>query len=76
MRVELAYGRTWLPVELPDGITDVVTPKFIEGVPNEEEALREALRNPIGSASCSRIGQTRRYSSYRILRWHKAHAQQ
>ena len=50
MRVELAYGRTWLPVELPDGITDVVIPKFIEGVPNEEEALREALRNPIGSA--------------------------
>ncbi|NLA57561.1 MAG: nickel-dependent lactate racemase [Firmicutes bacterium] len=50
MRVELAYGRTWLPVELPDGITDVVTPKFIEGVPNEKEALREALRNPIGSA--------------------------
>ena len=46
--VELAYGRTWLPVELPDGITDVVTPKFVEGVADEAEALRKALQNPIG----------------------------
>lgn len=49
MRVELAYGQTWLPVELPDGITDVVVPKFIEGVPDETKALREALRDPIAS---------------------------
>ena len=49
MRVELAYGRTWLPVDLPDGITDVVVPKFVEGVADEAHALREALRNPIGS---------------------------
>ncbi|HHV93997.1 MAG TPA: nickel-dependent lactate racemase [Firmicutes bacterium] len=49
MRVELAYGRQWLPVELPDGITDVVTPRFVEGLPDEEQALKEALRNPIGS---------------------------
>lgn len=49
MQVELAYGRTWLPVELPDGITDVVVPKFVEGVTDEAKALREALRNPIGS---------------------------
>lgn len=48
MRVELAYGRTWLPVELPDGITDIVTPKFVEGVADEAEALRKALQNPIG----------------------------
>ena len=49
MRVELAYGRTWLPVELPDGITDVVVPQFIEGVPDETKALKEALQQPIDS---------------------------
>ena len=49
MQVELAYGRTWIPVELPDGITDVVVPKFIEGVLDEVKALREALRDPIAS---------------------------
>ncbi|NMB46591.1 MAG: nickel-dependent lactate racemase [Firmicutes bacterium] len=49
MRVELAYGQTWLPVELPDGITDVVVPKFIEGVPDEVKALQEALREPIAA---------------------------
>ncbi|NLJ26308.1 MAG: nickel-dependent lactate racemase [Firmicutes bacterium] len=49
MQVELAYGRTWIPVELPDGITDVVVPKFIEGVSDEAKALREALRDPIAS---------------------------
>ena len=49
MRVELAYGRTWLPVELPDGITDVVVPKFIEGVVDDTKALKEALQKPIDS---------------------------
>ena len=49
MQVELAYGRTWLPVELPDGITDVVVPKFVDGVADEVKALGEALQSPIGS---------------------------
>ena len=49
MQVELAYGRTWLPVQLPKDITDVVVPKFVEGLPDEAGALRQALQNPIGS---------------------------
>ena len=60
MRVELAYGRTWMPVELPDGITDVVTPRFIEGLPDEQKALKEALRNPwiCSSAGVVKPGDT------------------
>jgi nickel-dependent lactate racemase len=49
MRVDLAYGRTGLAVELPDQ-TDIVTSRFVPGLADEAAALREALRRPIGSA--------------------------
>ena len=49
MRINLAYGRYGLTVTLPDSV-DVISPRFIPGLPNEIEALREALCNPIGSA--------------------------
>jgi nickel-dependent lactate racemase len=47
--VKLAYGRDGLTVALPDS-TDVIEPRFVPGLPDEAEALRETLRNPIGSA--------------------------
>lgn len=50
MKIELAYGRNGLPVELPD-TTEVITSRFTPGLPDEAEAIRNALRNPIGSAS-------------------------
>lgn len=49
MRVDLAYGRTGLTVELPDK-TDVVSSRFVPGLADEAAALRQALRQPIGSA--------------------------
>ncbi len=49
MRVELAYGRAGLTVEVPDGQTTVVEPTYLPGLPDVESALRDALRNPIGS---------------------------
>jgi nickel-dependent lactate racemase len=48
MRVELAYGRHGLPVELPDQAT-VIEPRFLPGLPDEAEALRRGLRAPINS---------------------------
>jgi len=49
MRVELAYGEGTLPVELPDGLTTVITPAHRAGLPDERAAVLEALRAPIGA---------------------------
>lgn len=48
MRVDLAYGRGGLEVELPDW-SDVIRPRFLPGLPNEAATLIQAIRNPIGS---------------------------
>lgn len=48
MRVRLAYGRDGLTVDLP-ATTDVIQPCFVPGLPDEARAIREALRNPVGS---------------------------
>src|SRR5215210_878704 len=50
MRTELQYGRGDLTVELPSSNVTVLRAKLEEGLPNEEAAFREAVRNPIGSA--------------------------
>ena len=49
MRVQLAYGRHGLGVDLPDA-THLVTSRHVPGVADERVALRNALRQPIGSA--------------------------
>jgi len=50
MRVQLAYGREGLWIELPDGLhIEVVEPRFVPGLPDEREAILRALRDPIGS---------------------------
>ena len=48
VRVKLAYGRSDLDVDLPDW-TDVIAPRFVDGLPDEQAALRDALRAPIDS---------------------------
>ena len=48
MLVHLAYGRTGLEVELPDDITTVIEPTYVPGLPDQEGAIRNALRNPLG----------------------------
>ncbi len=47
MQVELAYGREGLTVQVPDGAT-VVRPRELAGLSDEQEAIRAALRQPIG----------------------------
>lgn len=49
VRVELAYGKNGLEVELPAEGTTVLEPSYLPGVPCEEEALRQAFRSPMGT---------------------------
>jgi nickel-dependent lactate racemase len=50
MNVKLAYGRNGLEVALPEQAqATVISPRFVPGLEDEASALREALRNPIGS---------------------------
>ncbi len=50
MEIELAYGRHGLTVELPDDVpVTVIEPRFVHGVPDEEAAIRAAVRSPIGT---------------------------
>lgn len=50
MRVTLAYGYDGLDVEFPDGRTTVIEPRYLPGLPDEDGALKTAIRNPIGTA--------------------------
>lgn len=49
MRVNVAYGRAGLPVELPDDQTTVIEPSHRDGVPDERAAVRQALEQPIAA---------------------------
>ena len=51
MKVNLAYGRTGLKVELPDHRTTVVEPSYLPGLPDEVGAIRTAIRDPVGGAT-------------------------
>jgi nickel-dependent lactate racemase len=48
MQIKLAFGRDGLIVNLPDS-AEVVTSRFVPGLPDEAAAIRDALRQPIGS---------------------------
>ena len=50
MLVNLAYGRTGLPVEFPDDRTTVIEPTYLDGLPDQTGAIREAVDRPLGSA--------------------------
>ncbi len=47
MKVELAYGRSGLTVDLPEPF-DVIQPRPVAGLADERAALLDALRRPIG----------------------------
>jgi nickel-dependent lactate racemase len=50
MRINLAYGKTGLPIELDDSLNvTVVEPTFVPALADPEAAVRAALREPIGS---------------------------
>jgi nickel-dependent lactate racemase len=50
MHINLAYGKTGLPIELDDALDiTVVEPTFIPALDEPESAVRVALRTPVGS---------------------------
>lgn len=50
MKTNLLYGQNGLEVEVSDDAF-IVEPKHLPGLENDIEALKDALRNPIGTAS-------------------------
>ena len=61
MQVTLAYGRSGLPVEFPDAGTTVLEPTYLDGLSDEADAVRRALRQPTGTpplGAIARPGQT------------------
>jgi len=48
MRINLAYGQGYLPVDFPDGRTTVIEPTHRPGLPDERAAVMLALKEPIG----------------------------
>jgi lactate racemase len=48
MRVHLEYGTEGLELDIPSAHVDVITPRFVPGLPDEAEAFRRAVRHPIG----------------------------
>ena len=61
MLVNLAYGRTGLPVEFPDDRTTVIEPTYLDGLPDQHGAVRGALEHPNGTAPLRELvnaGQT------------------
>jgi nickel-dependent lactate racemase len=50
MKIQLAYGKAGLEMYLPDDAdTTVIETRFVESLPDPVQALRDALRNPIGT---------------------------
>ena len=50
MRIRLAYGKNGLNIDLPDNLNPaVLEPRYVAGLPDPASAVRDALRNPIGS---------------------------
>ena len=47
MDVKLSYGKTGLNVVLPQKLTTIISPEFIPGLPDQQGAIKFALRNPI-----------------------------
>jgi nickel-dependent lactate racemase len=49
MKINLAYGRGHLPVDLPQDRTTVIEPSRRPGLPDEKKAVLAALASPIGT---------------------------
>src|ERR1035441_2747169 len=49
MKVNLAYGRGHLPVDLPEGQTTIIEPSHTPGLADERGAVLTALERPIGA---------------------------
>jgi hypothetical protein len=50
MKIQLQYGTSGLPVEVPDKGVAVVAPRYLDGLADEAAAFRAAVRSPIACA--------------------------
>jgi nickel-dependent lactate racemase len=67
MQVELAYGKTGLHVELPDGPRyQFLEAKSAAPLPDEQAALRTALANPIGTAPLAALAQGKKSAAISV----------
>jgi len=55
MKIKLDYGKNGLEVNFPEKGVTVVEPRFIPGIPDPDDALRNSLRNPVNSAPLSEL---------------------
>jgi len=56
MKIELAYGKTGLEIDLPEGQTiDIIEPKFETGLKDQIEGVRQGLKSPVGTAPLAEI---------------------
>ena len=50
----MAYGKEGVKIRVPDHVhTRIVEPKYVKGLPDQQQAVREALAYPIGHPSLS-----------------------
>jgi lactate racemase len=59
VRTKLQYGRGELAVEIPSSDVTVLRTRHEEGLSNEVQAFREAVRHPIGSAPLKELVEGR-----------------
>jgi lactate racemase len=59
VRTKLQYGRGELAVEIPSSDVTVLRTRHEEGLSNEVQAFREAVRHPIGSAPLKELVEAR-----------------
>lgn len=58
MNIQLAYGKNGLQLDLDERWNvQVVEPRYIPGVENPSEAMRQALRHPLGSRPLSELAR-------------------
>ena len=57
MKIRLAYGQTGLTIDLPEDRTTVIEPTYVPGVPDQQGAVRAAIRNPLGRAPLRRLAR-------------------
>lgn len=81
MKIKLDYGQAGLEIDLSGVNATIIRPTFVEGLPDEAAAFKEAIRNPIGSKPVREIIQsgekvavvipdiTRALPNERLLTW-------
>ena len=55
MITKLDYGKDGINIELPDKITTIIEPTFLPGIPDPIGAIKNAIRNPIGTLPLKKL---------------------